>query len=262
MKKFLKWLAAALTACLLGTSANAAEVTVSVDDTTVPAFAEEGVTYVQLSALLEALGGWSSYWDQDSQMVTAQTDLFTLDVLPQRSYVLADGFAYGLNRGTQVRSERTYVPLRSLANLLGAEVEFVDWDTPVMVSISQPEAWSDDDLYWLSRIISAESRGEPLEGQIAVGNVVLNRVESEEFPDAIPDVIFDQKDGVQFEPVENGTVYADPAENSVEAAMRVLNGEEALEGAMFFYAPALSPGTWINENRTYLTTIGCHRFYS
>ena len=40
-----------------------------------------------------------------------------------------------------------------------------------------------------------------------------------------------------------------------------IDGEETLEGAMFFYAPALSPGTWINENRTYLTTIGCHRFY-
>ena len=93
------------------------------------------------------------------------------------------------------------------------------------------------------------------------GNVVLNRVESEDFPNTIQDVIFDCVDAIQFEPVGNGTVYNDPAAQSVEAAMRVLDGEETLEGAMFFYAPALSPGTWINENRTYLTTIGCHRFY-
>lgn len=261
MKKFLKWLAAALTACLLGTSANAAEVTVSVDDTTVPAFAEEGVTYVQLSALLEALGGWSSYWDQDSQMVTAQTDLFTLDVLPQRSYVLADGFAYGLNRGTQVRSERTYVPLRSLANLLGAEVEFVDWDTPVMVSISQPEAWSDDDLYWLSRIISAESKGESLTGQIAVGNVICNRVEAEEFPDTIQGVIFDRKDGVQFEPVSNRTIYEEPTEQSVLAAKLALAGVDAAGDSLYFFNPALSQGTWVRKNRDYYTTIGCHMFF-
>lgn len=49
------------------------------------------------------------------------------------------------------------------------------------------------DLYWLSRIISAESRGESLKGQIAVGNVVLNRVEEDDFPDTIPAVIFDRK---------------------------------------------------------------------
>ena len=53
----------------------------------------------------------------------------------------------------------------------------------------------------------------------------------------------------------------DPTDQSVEAARRTLSGEKSLEGAMFFYAPALSEGVWINGNRTYLTTIGCHRFY-
>ena len=66
---------------------------------------------------------------------------------------------------------------------------------------------------------------------------------------------------VQFEPVSNGTVYDTPAASSVEAARRVLNGEKTVEGALYFYAPALSPGTWIVSNRTYLTTIGCHRFF-
>lgn len=117
------------------------------------------------------------------------------------------------------------------------------------------------DLYWLSRIISAESRGEPMEGQIAVGNVVLNRVASKTFPDTIPTVVFDRQYAVQFEPVSNGTVYDTPAASSVEAARRVLNGEKTVEGALYFYAPALSPGTWIVSNRTYLTTIGCHRFF-
>ena len=59
------------------------------------------------------------------------------------------------------------------------------------------------DLYWLSRIIYAESGAETLDGQIAVGNVVLNRMASKEFPDSIPGVIFDRVDGIQFEPVEN-----------------------------------------------------------
>ena len=84
--------------------------------------------------------------------------------------------------------------------------------------------YSEEDLYWLARIISAESRGEPLEGQIAVGNVVLNRVDSDNYPDTIKEVIFDRNHGVQFEPVENGTVYDDPTPTSVLAAKLALEG--------------------------------------
>ena len=109
--------------------------------------------------------------------------------------------------------------------------------------------------------VCAESGAEPMEGQIAVGNVVLNRMASREFPDTIAGVIFDRVDGVQFEPVENGTVYNAPTARSVEAAKRVLKGENTIGNAQYFYAPALSQGLWINANRTYLKTIGCHRFY-
>ena len=100
-----------------------------------------------------------------------------------------------------------------------------------------------------------------MDGQIAVGNVVLNRVASEEFPDSIPAVIFDRKHDVQFTPVANGTVFLTPTAQSVEAARRTLNGENTVGEALYFYAPALSQGVWINANRTYLMTIGCHRFY-
>ena len=96
---------------------------------------------------------------------------------------------------------------------------------------------------------------------MAVGNVVLNRVASDEFPDTVRGVVFDLHDGVQFEPVSNGTVYLDPADSSVQAAKLALSGAEPVGACMYFYAPALSPGTWINANRTYYTTIGCHRFY-
>ena len=82
-------------------------------------------------------------------------------------------------------------------------------------------------------------------GQIAVGNVVLNRVAAKEFPNTIPAVIFDRKHDVQFTPVSNGTVYLPPTAKSVEAAKRVLNGENTAGKALYFYAPALSqaPGS-------------------
>ena len=98
-------------------------------------------------------------------------------------------------------------------------------------------------------------------GQMAVGNVVLNRVASPEFPNSIQGVIFDRKHGTQFEPVDNGTIYDTPTESAVAAAKAVLAGQNVVGSCKYFFAPALSQGTWMRQNRTYYTTIGCHRFY-
>ena len=123
------------------------------------------------------------------------------------------------------------------------------------------EDYTSDELYWLSRIISAESRGEPLEGKIAVGNVVLNRVKSSEFPDTIKEVIFDDRWGGQFEPVRNGTIYQTPTDESILAAKLCLNGANVIGDSLYFLAPALAQNFWIVENREYIATIGCHDFY-
>lgn len=261
MKK--RTLAGLLLAGLLLTAPARAEedITVTVDGAAIPAFVEEGVTYVQLTSLLEALGGWETAWDHHQRTASAATDLFTLDVPIQRGYVLADGYSYRTGGTALLKEDRTYVPLRSVSNLLGAEVNFVDWDTPVEVRELSRFSYTEEDLYWLSRIISAESRGECLAGQIAVGDVILNRVASDQFPNTIKGVIFDRKDGVQFEPVSNLTVYDEPAEQSVLAARLALAGVDAAGESLYFFNPAYSQGTWVRQNRTYYTTIGCHVFY-
>ena len=123
------------------------------------------------------------------------------------------------------------------------------------------EYYDSTDLYWLSRIISAEAKGEPFAGQIAVGNVVLNRVRSSQFPSTVKGVIFDTKYGTQFSPVASGTIYNTPTRSSVAAAKAVLAGQRVVDDCLYFYAPALSDGTWIRKNRPFYTTIGCHRFY-
>lgn len=119
----------------------------------------------------------------------------------------------------------------------------------------------DDAIFWLSRIISAESKGESLEGQIAVGNVVLNRVKSPEFPNTIYGVIFDDRWGGQFEPVRNGTIYQEPTAQSIQAAKQCLSGVNNIGNCLYFLAPDLAQNFWIPQNREYVTTIGCHDFY-
>ena len=258
-RRVLLGLLAALT---LAVPARAARtVPVQIDGTELAAVChlESGVTYVPLRALLNTLGGWELEWDSRQRAAVAVSGSSRLTASPAAGTVTVDGAARPGK--VYVQEGVTYVPLRTTAELLGGTVEWDAYFQGAAVTSAGAE-YNAVDFYWLSRIISAESRGEPLEGQIAVGNVVRERVENEDFPDTIPDVVFQQADGiVQFEPVENGTVYLDPAEQSVEAAKRTLAGEKTPEGAMFFYAPALSEGVWINANRTYLTTIGCHRFY-
>lgn len=258
-------MAALLTAALTAGTAVPASgldrtVPVQVDGTVLQAvnYLEDGVTYVPLRALLDAFGGWEVRWDSGKQEAVAQSADARLEVSPVQGSVTVNGHTYKCS--VTVRSGRTYVPLRLTAAACGAQAA---WDGVFGgAAVTSPNAAYDaEELYWLSHIISAESGGEPLTGQVAVGNVVLNRVASREFPDTIREVVFDEKDGIQFEPVGNGTVYDVPASSSVAAAKLALDGAEPVGSCLYFYAPALSRGQWINDNRTYYTTIGCHRFY-
>ena len=120
----------------------------------------------------------------------------------------------------------------------------------------------DEDLYWLSRIIHAEAQGESYQGKVAVGNVVLNRVSSSQFPNSIKGVVFDKQNGyTQFSPVIDGTIYNTPNNDSVRAAKEVLAGARPVGGALYFLNPQKSTNFWITSNRKYMTTIGKHDFY-
>ena len=81
--------------------------------------------------------------------------------------------------------------------------------------------YNSESLYWLSRIIYAESGNQPLEGKIAVGNVVLNRVAHPQFPNTVKGVIFQAN---QFTPVQNGSINRTPSSESVIAAKLCLDG--------------------------------------
>lgn len=248
-------------AVLLSTPSLAARsVQVQVDGELLSArtYVEQGVTYVPLRSLLDAFGGWEIGWDAEAAEAVATSASARLAADPAENTITLGETEYEAR--VTVENGRTYVPLRLVTEMLGGRAT---WDGYLDgAAVTSPNADYDaSDLYWLSRIISAESGAEPMEGQIAVGNVVMNRVTSSEFPNTIPGVIFDRVDAVQFEPVENGTVYRSPSARSVEAAKRVLDGENTIGSAMYFYAPALSQGIWINANRMYYRTIGCHRFY-
>lgn len=224
----------------------------------------DDTTYVSLravSALLHQDARVS--WQDGTAAVTA--DGLALSARPGDPYIRANDRCIHAPAGVRLINGVTMVPLRALAAAMGGTVT---WDSASQTAflttgsgLPAPASYGEDDLYWLARIISAESRGEPLQGKIAVGTVVLNRVESSAFPDTIKDVIFDSRWGGQFEPVRNGTVYDTPTEESVIAAKLCLEGARAAGESLYFLAPDLTKNHWIMDNRTYVTTIGCHWFY-
>ena len=183
----------------------------------------------------------------------------------QEVYVLSNDRALYTGEPVTVVNGRSALPLRVLAEASGAELTW-DWDTATASlntrGATPPQAdYSGEDLYWLSRIISAESKGEPLLGQIAVGNVVLNRVRAAQFPNTVKEVIFDSQYAVQFTPVANGTIYQEPTASAVLAAKMCLEGASVAGDSLYFFAPAVSAGSWITQNRDFYTVIGNHHFY-
>ena len=112
------------------------------------------------------------------------------------------------------------------------------------------------DVDLLARLISAESRGEPYEGQVAVGAVVLNRVNHASFPNSISEVIYQSG---AFSCLYDGQFDQPVAESSYRAARDALNGWDPSNGAIYYFNPATATSSWI-RSRPAIVTIGKHMF--
>lgn len=117
---------------------------------------------------------------------------------------------------------------------------------------------STSDVQLIARAINGEARGEPYEGQVAVGAVILNRVKSSKFPNTIAGVIYEPgaftavADGQINVPIEEGSTV-------VKAARDALNGWDPSGGAIYYFNPSTATNKWI-WSRPLIKTIGKHRF--
>lgn len=137
---------------------------------------------------------------------------------------------------------------------------FVDNDDKKLISGTSYAASSSNtsDLQLMARAINGEARGEPYEGQVAVGAVILNRVKDSRFPNTIAGVIYQSG---AFTAVSDGQINAPIAEDSTvyKAAEDAMNGWDPTGGCVYYFNPATATNKWI-WSRPHVKTIGKHRF--
>ena len=231
-------------------------------------FVYEGITYVPMFKFADWLGVFK-YSTSVGSITTGRIEGENLVITASEDnlYINANGrYFYTVGKVMEIDGE-LYVPITPLVKALNSHLSLQSGtyyvrsgDTRLLRSAE--EFYREDAVYWLSRIISAEARGESLRGKMAVGNVVLNRVRAGQFPSTIYGVIFDKKYGVQFAPTENGTIYNMPTQESIIAAKMCLEGYSITNTALYFFNPKYTSGSWVRENREYAFTLGNHVFYN
>ncbi len=126
------------------------------------------------------------------------------------------------------------------------------------ITIGKIPPANESNVYLLARIISAEARGEPYSGQVAVGAVILNRIEHPSFPDTLSGVIYQEG---AFTAIVDGQFNEPIADSAYRAARDALNGQDPSGGAIYYYNPDKTSNKWI-RTRPVIKRIGAHLFCS
>ena len=215
----------------------------------------------------------SMYWNAKvsynsaTRTITVKTDKLTLTAKDGANYIVANGRYLFTSTPIFMKNGRMYAPVLLMAKAFDAKISWVNATSSFNILrgsggiLSGDKYYREDEVYWLSKIIYAEAGGEIFLGKMAVGNVILNRTRSSQFPNTIYGVIFDRKNGVQFSPVANGTIYKTPNSDSIIAAKVCLEGYTVSPNILYFVNPVYAPNSWASKNRPYFAKIGNHVFY-
>ncbi len=225
-------------------------------------------TYVPMFKFCDWLGVFSYSYDKSHGVATVSGKGLQISATEGALYIVANGrYFYTVDEILEINGV-IYVPIRALTKALNSKIEWSSRDNEYKVYSGDTsrlktasQVYNNDEIYWLSRIINAEAGGEPLQGKIAVGNVILNRVRSAQFPNTIYSVIFDKRFGVQFSPTANGAIYKTPNAESIIAAKMCIEGYSLSTDVLYFFNPKTSPTNWISQNRQVAFKVGNHAFY-
>lgn len=228
--------------------------------------------YLPLSPLCALMGITLSSTPPENGELHIKGRGLELSAFALEEYLTVNGrYVYAPGGVFRQRGE-LYVPLIAAERIFGIDIE-VDAeklclyaDTRGMSLIDGGEDHysalaSVEDYFWLSRIIYAEAGQQSMAAMLAVGQVVLNRVEDSRFPSTVFAVVFDRNGGMQFTPVQTGGVYYEPSEQAKAAAYMCYEGYDLVGDSLYFVNPAYGNAAWFNANKVYFATVGDHDFY-
>lgn len=223
-------------------------------------------TYVALVPMSKCLDSTIlSKWDAGTRTATVHNDKLVLKATVGNLYLTVNNRYFYAPEGIQIENGQVMVPLSALVKAFDGSLTWNGSTGITAVTRGSGAAkfgeqyYNADDLFWLSRVIYTESGNQPLEGKMAVGNVVMNRVKHPSFPGTIEGVLAQKN---QFTTYWSGHIArSTPNAESVIAAKLVLDGGvvEEVKNALHFDSAANS---WASRNRTCVAVIGGHRFYA
>ena len=228
----------------------------------------DGERVADLSAVMY---GWTSYvsFEEGVKMLRPEAEVtvengtlyasaedFVMMAAAGASYVTVnDRFLYVADQVKANEDGKPLVPTRILAQALGAgiqwtgRVEFTSGGSPLS---AENIPYDEETLELLARVITHESGNQPLEGKMAVGNVILNRVNNSRFPNTVSEVIYQKN---QFP----GATTMEPNEESILAARLCLEGANVVPDAYYFNGVGKS--CWASRNKPLVKVIDGHAFY-
>lgn len=193
----------------------------------------------------------------------------TIEAVIGQRYMTANGRYMYIPDGILNIDGYAAVPAAELVKAFGVQIacedgqEWIDINTEEVSVIQSADTYYDStSFYWLSRLISSEAGNQSLEGKIAVGNVVLNRVKDASWPDSIYDVIYDNRHAWQFSVAQNGSIMDKPSAESEIAAKLCLEGYNTAGDALYFVNPVVGDTHWFRTCLRYVISIEDHDFYA
>ena len=200
----------------------------------------DGEVYVPVRLFAEAMLDCRIDYSESAGKLRITAEGLDFEAKCGTSYVVANGRYFYVEEGIALREDgQIWLPLSVLVKPFGFDYK-LDLSAKAAYLTDNGEVlehgdtyYNEKDLYWLSRIINAEARGESQLGQIAVGTVVMNRVKSTRYPNTVYGVVFD---GSQFSPAVSGSIYKAPSEKCIISAKIVLEGYRVSDSILFFHS--------------------------
>lgn len=233
----------------------------------------DGQVYIPLQALCRLAGTDIEFeggsWED---VLYYKGGRLRLEIYNRDEYISANGrylYAPGGAReidGRLCLAADTAARIFSCRAEVDAEQSRIDIDTQKLTIVSGGQEYysqfaDTEDLFWLARILYSEAGLQGVSGMLAVGQVVLNRVADERYPNSVFDVVFDREGGQQFTPVQDGTVYYEPSELAKVVACMCYEGYDLVGESLYFVNPATGSSAWFRANKVYYATVGLHDFY-